>query len=200
MSTKKTQGKKLQGGGQLLEKLQNFNPPADNKNTIPVTEKLPIVSSNLISNYAPRENDPFSRFSLDKMKDNPDYTPGMNDRRGDPIQVGMEQYTPTYSLEEVDFEYTPPLIPITPDEMITPPVWAPDTIILNNDHRIWAAKQKALELIDGYKPPKYRDDLKLPGAGGRTAIATVVKGLKAQGKISAHDELIANKLSEVSKN
>jgi hypothetical protein len=50
MSTKKTQGKKLQGGGQLLEKLQNFNPPADNKNTTPVTEKLPIVSSNLISN------------------------------------------------------------------------------------------------------------------------------------------------------
>ena len=72
-----------------------------------------------------------------------------------------------------------------------------DTIILNNDHRIWAAKQKALELIDGYKPPKYRDDLKLPGAGGRTAIATVVKGLKAQGKISAHDELIANKLAYV---
>jgi 3-hydroxyacyl-CoA dehydrogenase len=72
-----------------------------------------------------------------------------------------------------------------------------DTIILNNDHRIWAAKQKALELIDGYKPPKYRDDLKLPGAGGRTAIATVVKGLKAQGKISGHDELIANKLAYV---
>ena len=139
MSTKKTQGKKLQGGGQLLEKLQNFNPPADNKNTIPVTEKLPIVSSNLISNYAPRENDPFSRFSLDKMKDNPDYTPGMNDRRGDPIQVGMEQYTPTYSLEEVDFEYTPPLIPITPDEMITPPVWAPDTIILNKPNTTFLA-------------------------------------------------------------
>jgi len=72
-----------------------------------------------------------------------------------------------------------------------------DTIILNNDHRIWAAKQKALELIEGYKPPKYRDDLKLPGAGGRTAIATVVKGLKAQGKISAHDEVIANKLAYV---
>ena len=72
-----------------------------------------------------------------------------------------------------------------------------DTIILNNDHRIWAAKQKALELIEGYKPPRYRDDLKLPGAGGRTAIATVVKGLKAQGKISAHDELIANKLAYV---
>ena len=83
MSTKKTQGKKLQGGGQLsvLDQLQKYNPTADNKNTTPVTEKLPIVSSNLISNYAPRENDPFSRFSLNKMKDNPEFTsPYMNEK------------------------------------------------------------------------------------------------------------------------
>ena len=45
--------------------------------------------------------------------------------------------------------------------------------------------------------PKYRDDLKLPGAGGRTAMAMAVKGFKAQGKISAHDELIAKKLAYV---
>jgi len=72
-----------------------------------------------------------------------------------------------------------------------------DTIILNNDHRIWAAKQKALELVDDYKPPKYRDDLKLPGAGGRTAMAAVLKGFKVQGKISDYDEFIANKLAYV---
>ena len=73
-----------------------------------------------------------------------------------------------------------------------------DTIILNNDQRIWAGKQKALELIDNnYEPPSYREDLKLPGAGGRTAMAMALKGFKAQGKISAHDELIAKKLAFV---
>jgi 3-hydroxyacyl-CoA dehydrogenase len=72
-----------------------------------------------------------------------------------------------------------------------------DTIILNNDHRIWTAKQKALELTDGYEPPKYRDDLKLPGAGGRTALAMALKGFKAQGKISDHDEFIAKKLAYI---
>ena len=73
-----------------------------------------------------------------------------------------------------------------------------DTIILNNDQRIWAAKQKVLKLInDNYQPPEYRNDLKLPGAGGRTAMAMALKGFKAQGKISAHDELIAKKLAFV---
>ena len=73
-----------------------------------------------------------------------------------------------------------------------------DTIILNNDHRIWMAKQKALELINnGYEPPTYRDDLKLPGSGGRTAMVMAIKGFKAQGKLSAHDEFIAKKLAFV---
>ena len=73
-----------------------------------------------------------------------------------------------------------------------------DTIILNNDQRIWTAKQKVLELInENYQPPEYRNDLKLPGAGGRTAMAMALKGFKAQGKISAHDELIAKKLAFV---
>ena len=73
-----------------------------------------------------------------------------------------------------------------------------DTIVLNNDHRIWMAKQKALELINnGYEPPIYRDDLKLPGSGGRTAMAMAIKGFKAQGKLSAHDEFIAKKLAFV---
>jgi 3-hydroxyacyl-CoA dehydrogenase len=73
-----------------------------------------------------------------------------------------------------------------------------DTIVLNNDQRIWIAKQKALELVgNDYIPPQYRDDLKLPGAGGRTAMAMALKGFKAQGKISEHDEFIAKKLAFV---
>ena len=73
-----------------------------------------------------------------------------------------------------------------------------DTVIINNDHRILAAKQKALSMVnDSYKPPQYRDDLKLPGTGGRTAMAMALKGFKAQGKISSHDEFIAKKLAFV---
>ena len=72
-----------------------------------------------------------------------------------------------------------------------------DSVILNNDHRIWAARQKALELMDQYQPPEYRDDLKLPGAGGRTAMQIALKGFKTQGKISAHDEYIGKKLAYV---
>ena len=73
-----------------------------------------------------------------------------------------------------------------------------DTIHINNDQRIWKAKQKLIEINEaGYIKPKYRNDLKLPGAGGRTAMAMAIKGFKAQGKISAHDELIAKKLAFV---
>ncbi len=72
-----------------------------------------------------------------------------------------------------------------------------DTIVMNNDHRIWTAKQKALKLSEGYEPPEYREDLKLPGTGGRTAMTMALKGFKAQGKISAHDEFIAKKLAYV---
>ena len=72
-----------------------------------------------------------------------------------------------------------------------------DTIVMNNDHRIWTAKQKALELVEDYEPPQYRDDLKLPGSGGRTALAMALKGFKVQGKISDHDEFIAKKLAYV---
>ena len=72
-----------------------------------------------------------------------------------------------------------------------------DTVVLNNDHRIWTAKQKAIELAENYSPPEFRDDLKLPGAGGRTAMSMALKGFKAQGKISNHDEKIGKKLSYV---
>ena len=72
-----------------------------------------------------------------------------------------------------------------------------DTIVLNRDHLIQTAKDKALELADGYDPPEYRDDLKLPGAGGRTAMAMALKGFKMQGKISEHDVKIGEKLAYV---
>ena len=72
-----------------------------------------------------------------------------------------------------------------------------DSIILNRDHLIQAAKDKAIDLVKNYTPPTYRDDLKLPGAGGRTALAMALKGFKVQGKISDHDQKIGEKLAYV---
>ena len=72
-----------------------------------------------------------------------------------------------------------------------------DDIIMNKAHLISKAKQKVLDLANGYEPPVYRDDLKLPGAGGRTAMHMALKGFKIQGKISEHDEKIGQKLAFV---
>ncbi len=72
-----------------------------------------------------------------------------------------------------------------------------DTVVMNLEHLLWTAKQTALELSKNYSPPEYRDDLKLPGMGGRTAMKAALKGFKMQGKISDHDELIGQKLAYV---
>ncbi|MFQ6607193.1 MAG: 3-hydroxyacyl-CoA dehydrogenase/enoyl-CoA hydratase family protein [Fidelibacterota bacterium] len=72
-----------------------------------------------------------------------------------------------------------------------------DEIVLNREHLLHRAKQVALEMIDNYQPPSYRDDIKLAGKGGRTAMKVTLKGFKLQGKISAHDEFIARKLAYV---
>ena len=72
-----------------------------------------------------------------------------------------------------------------------------DVVVMNLEHLLWNAKKTALELTENYSPPKYRDNLKLPGLGGRTAMKTALKGFKIQGKISDHDELIGQKLAYV---
>ena len=72
-----------------------------------------------------------------------------------------------------------------------------DTIVLNKDYLIQIAKQKAIELVENFKPPLYREDIKLPGTGGRTALAMALKGFKLQGKISDHDSKIGEKLAYV---
>ena len=72
-----------------------------------------------------------------------------------------------------------------------------DTVVLNRVYLIQTAKDKAIELTEGYQPPTYRDDLKLPGTGGRTAMSMALKGFKMQGKISEHDMFIGEKLAYV---
>jgi 3-hydroxyacyl-CoA dehydrogenase len=72
-----------------------------------------------------------------------------------------------------------------------------DSIILNKDHLLRSARTKALEMLNDYQAPDYREDLKLPGKGGRTALNIALKGFKLQGKISDHDCKIGEKLAYV---
>ena len=73
-----------------------------------------------------------------------------------------------------------------------------DTICMNSEHLLATAKHKVLELSEaGYKPPKYREDLSLPGMTLRTMASVGLKAMKAQGKISDHDELVASKTAFV---
>ena len=73
-----------------------------------------------------------------------------------------------------------------------------DTISMNSEHLLSLGKKKVLELSEnGYEPPKYRDDLTLPGTALRTMASVVTKGMKVAGKISDHDELVASKSAYV---
>ena len=73
-----------------------------------------------------------------------------------------------------------------------------DTIAMNSQHLLALGKSKVLELSDGgYQPPKYRDDLTLPGMTLRTMASVGAKAMKAQGKISDHDGLVASKTAYV---
>ena len=72
-----------------------------------------------------------------------------------------------------------------------------DTIVMNRNHLLKVSKNKAIEFSQNYVAPKYRDDLKLPGSGGRTAMNMALKGFKLQGKISDHDLKIGEKLAYV---
>ena len=72
-----------------------------------------------------------------------------------------------------------------------------DRIVLNSDHLIIEAKQTVLEMSENFEPPQPREDLILPGEGGRLAIEGVLNDLVKAGKISGHDCLIGSKLANV---
>lgn len=69
-------------------------------------------------------------------------------------------------------------------------------IVLSRDLLIARAKQEALALAEGYRPPE-PPELIPPGAGGRLAIEAAVAGFRKAGTISEHDALVAGKLAWV---
>ena len=71
-----------------------------------------------------------------------------------------------------------------------------DTIVMNRDRVLAEAKQRALELAEGYAPPK-PVPLSLPGPTAKCALAIAVDGLRKLGRATPHDEVVAESLAEV---
>lgn len=72
-----------------------------------------------------------------------------------------------------------------------------DEIIINRDHLIYSARERALKLADGYRPPESYRSFKLPGEGGRVAIETRLAEQRKRGLISDFDKEIGSRLAFV---
>jgi 3-hydroxyacyl-CoA dehydrogenase len=62
---------------------------------------------------------------------------------------------------------------------------------------LFDAKQKALELVDGYKAPEKRDDIRLPGPSGKMALDMAVADLRTSGKATPYDVTVSSALATV---
>jgi 3-hydroxyacyl-CoA dehydrogenase len=71
-----------------------------------------------------------------------------------------------------------------------------DGITMNRSRLLADAKARALELADGYQPPKPLD-LKLPGAAGKFALAMAAEGFHRRGIATDHDVVVADALADV---
>lgn len=72
-----------------------------------------------------------------------------------------------------------------------------DGITMNRDRLLYDAKMKALELAKDYTPPVARDDIRLPGASGKTALNLAVEDLQKSGKATPYDVVVSDQLANV---
>jgi len=68
-----------------------------------------------------------------------------------------------------------------------------DVVVIPDSQRLPRAKAEILKMAENYAPPVMREDLYLPGEGGRLAIESTVEAFLKGGKISEHDAKIARK-------
>ncbi|MFT4054809.1 MAG: 3-hydroxyacyl-CoA dehydrogenase/enoyl-CoA hydratase family protein [Novosphingobium sp.] len=73
---------------------------------------------------------------------------------------------------------------------------ADDAITMNRDRLLYDAKQKALSLVDGYKP-REAPHFRLPGESGRTALSMAAEGFRKQGKATDYDMVVSDALATV---
>lgn len=72
-----------------------------------------------------------------------------------------------------------------------------DGITMNRDRLLFDAKQKALALADGYRPPAGPEPVMLPGPSGQAALKLMVNGLRLAGKATPHDAVVAESIGRV---
>ena len=71
-----------------------------------------------------------------------------------------------------------------------------DGITMNRDRLLADAKQRALEMIDGYEPPEPHTYV-LPGDSGFTALELAVKDLALSGQATPHDVVVTRELARI---
>jgi len=71
-----------------------------------------------------------------------------------------------------------------------------DGITMNRDRLLADAKAKALALAENYAPPP-PPSFRLPGAGGKAALAMAVDGFHKQGLASDYDLVVADHLADI---
>jgi 3-hydroxyacyl-CoA dehydrogenase len=87
----------------------------------------------------------------------------------------------TSALEGVKFGYLPKATKIS----------------LSRDRLLYDAKQDVLDLAKSYQMPTPREDILVPGVGGKMAMFSAIDGYLKLNQISEHDALIAHKLGHV---
>ncbi len=72
-----------------------------------------------------------------------------------------------------------------------------DGITMNRDRLLYDAKQRALEMAKDYTPPEKAENIRLPGAGGKTALDLAVSDLRKSGKATPYDVVVSDRLANV---
>ena len=74
---------------------------------------------------------------------------------------------------------------------------AQDRITLDREKLFGDAKKAVLELAKNYQPPKYRDDITLPGEGGKMALVNGIKQSHLKGDVTEFETVLGEKLAHV---
>jgi len=72
-----------------------------------------------------------------------------------------------------------------------------DGVTMNRDRLLYDAKQRALKMAENYTPPEKVEEIRLPGAGGKTALDLAVGDLRKSGKATPYDVVVSDHLANV---
>ncbi|MBN1282222.1 MAG: 3-hydroxyacyl-CoA dehydrogenase/enoyl-CoA hydratase family protein [Proteobacteria bacterium] len=72
-----------------------------------------------------------------------------------------------------------------------------DRIVMDRDCLIAQARDEAMRLSVNYEPPRFRDDISLPGRGGEIALMQIARNYRACGLATDYDLVVAGRLARV---